>query len=369
MHGANSVYEGDIELEVPLLRDLPLIQALSVNGAGRATTYSSSGQVQTWRIGVDWQTTYDIRLRATRSQDIRAPTLYDLFQSQTGNISGLVDYLTNTGGSVVNIAGGNPNLKPEVAHTTTAGMVWQPRWLSGFSGSLDYYHMLIDNAIATVSGAASQTEQVCIASGGTSPLCNLVMRPFPITNTSAANYPTLNYNVKQNVALTYAEGVDIALNYELDLGGPPGSALNLRLMWSHEPALKSQTLPGTLIINTAGTSQTPKDRISLQAEYLRGAFSAMVLQRYYGSFHLSGNPTLIAANSIAPYWQTDVDLTYDLNLLGMRESVFLNVNNLFNQFGGNCCAFTNNPGMQYPVASFTDRIGRYFVVGLRLAAD
>ena len=372
MRGANSVYEGDIELEVPLLKNLPMIQALSVTAAGRITEYSTSGQAQTYRLGVDWQIIDDLRFRATRSQDIRAPTLYDLFQSQTGIISGLTDFLTQTGGSVVNIMGGNSKLVPEVARTTTAGIVWQPRWLSGFSGSLDYYHMLIGNAIAVVSGSAIQTQQVCIASGGTSPLCNLLVRPFPITNTTAANYPTLNYNVKQNVALNYAEGVDVAVNYGTDLADLVDSwngIFNLRLMWSHQPTLKSQTLPGTTIINAAGAPQTPKDRVTLQADYVNGPLSLTFVERYYGSFHLSGNPTLIATNSIAPYWQTDVNFAYEINAFGIPNTAFLNVNNLFNQFGGNCCAFSNNPGMQYPVASFTDRIGRYFVLGLRFKTD
>jgi outer membrane receptor protein involved in Fe transport len=372
MHGANSVHESDIELDVPLLKNLPLVRLLSVNGAARYTYYSSSGQAETWRLGLDWQVVDDLHLRATRSRDIRAPTLYDLYQGQSGNISGLVDFLTSTGGSVVNIMGGNPNLMPEVAHNTTMGLVYQPGWLKNFSASVDYYHAVINNAIATINGSAPQTQQICIASSGNSPLCNLVVRPFPITNTTPANYPTLNYNVKQNVALIYAEGVDVAINYEADLqrldDGMNG-ILNLRLLWSHEPTLKNQTLPGTAIINVAGTAQTPKDRVALTADYLRGRFGASLIQRYYGSIHLSGNPALVAAQSIPAYWQTDINLNYDLDTPGQPVTGFLNINNLFNQFGGNCCAFTNNPGMQYPVASFTDRVGRYFVLGVRFKAN
>jgi outer membrane receptor protein involved in Fe transport len=372
MEGANSVYEGDVELEVPLLKDIPLIEALSLNSAGRLTHYSTSGQAETWRVGVDWQIFDDLRFRAARSRDIRAPTLYELFQGQTGTISGLVDYLTQTGGSVVNVTGGNPNLKPEVARNTTAGFVYTPGWLSNFTATVDYYHAVINNAIAQVSGDSTQTEQLCIASNGTSPLCNLVVRPYPITNTTSANYPTMNYNVNQNVALNYAEGVDFAVNYETELADIDrdwDGVFNLHLMWSHEPTLKSQTLPGTTITNAAGTSQTPKDRVTLQADYLDGPFGFTVVQRYYGSIHLTGVPGLIETNSIAPYWETDLNFNYNIDPFGVPSTAFLNINNLFNQFGGNCCAFTNNPGMQYPVASFTDRIGRNFTVGLRFKTD
>jgi outer membrane receptor protein involved in Fe transport len=321
---------------------------------------------------MQWQPVDDVRFRATRSRDIRAPTLYDLFQTQSGNISGLVDYLTGTGGSVLNIKGGNPNLKPEIARNTTAGVVYTPGWLPNFSASFDYYHSVIDNAIGSVNGSATATQQICINSGGTSPLCNLLVRPYPITNTTPANYPTLNYAVNQNVALIYAEGVDMEVNYEADLSQISDSLdgiLNLHLGWAHQPTLKSQTLPGTTISNAAGTSLTPKDRVSLQVDYLRGPFNIGVIQRYYGSFHFSGNPTLVGAYTLPAYWQTDLNLAYDFEAGGQPVTGFLNINNLFNNFGANCCAFTNNPGMQYPVASFTDRIGRYFVTGIRFKTN
>ncbi|MBN9590591.1 MAG: TonB-dependent receptor, partial [Alphaproteobacteria bacterium] len=366
MHGAESVYEGDVEIDAPLLRDLPLIQSLDFNGAGRYTQYSTSGQAETWRVGLQWRPIDDLRFRATRSRDIRAPTLYDLFQNQSSQIGGLVDYLTHTGGSVLNILGGNPNLVPEVARNTTAGFVYTPGWMPNVMLSIDYYHSVVDNAIATVSGSATATQQICINSGGMSPLCNLVVRPYPVTDATPANYPTLNYNVKQNVALVYAEGIDFTADYAADLSkiGWRGT-LVLQLLWSHQPVLKNQTLPGTTIINVAGTSQTPKDRASLQAQYTWGALSISLLERYYGSFHFSGNPSLVEAYSLPAYWQTDIDLSYRFVLAGQPVTGFLNVNNLLNSFGANCCAFTNNPGMQYPVASFTDRIGRYFVLGMR----
>jgi outer membrane receptor protein involved in Fe transport len=366
MHGADSVYEGDVEVDVPLLRDLPLVRRLDLNGAARYTRYSTSGQAETWRLGLQWRPVGDLRFRATRSRDIRAPTLYDLFQNQSSQIGGLVDYLTSSGGSVLNVMGGNPNLVPEVARNTTAGFAYTPGWLPNFSFSADYYHAVIDNAIATVSGSAPATQQICIASGGASPLCNLVVRPYPITNTTPANYPTVNYNVKQNVALVYAEGVDFAASYAADLSRLGWSGvISLRLLWSHQPTLKSQTLPGTTIINAAGTSQTPKDRASFQIQYVNGPLNASLLERYYGPFHFSGNPTQVGAYTLPAYWQTDLDLSYNFKAAGQPVTGFLNINNLFNSFGANCCAFTNNPGMQYPVASFTDRIGRYFVVGLR----
>ena len=53
-----------------------------------------------------------------------------------------------------------------------------------------------------------------------------------------------------------------------------------------------------MIINAAGASQTPKDRVSLEIDYLLGPINVTLLQRYYGSFHLSGNPTLVATGTM-----------------------------------------------------------------------
>ena len=64
---------------------VPLGLGLEFNGAVRATDYSTSGYVTTWRAGATWQPIEDIRFRVTRSRDIRAPNLNELFQAGTAN--------------------------------------------------------------------------------------------------------------------------------------------------------------------------------------------------------------------------------------------------------------------------------------------
>ena len=41
--GAEDITEGDIELDVPVLKDLPFAQLVSLNGAYRYTAYSTNG--------------------------------------------------------------------------------------------------------------------------------------------------------------------------------------------------------------------------------------------------------------------------------------------------------------------------------------
>jgi iron complex outermembrane receptor protein len=370
--GDGSVYEGDLELDIPLLRDLPGIELLSVDGAYRYTHYSTAGPANTWKVALDWQVVDALRLRGSYSRDIRAPTLFDLFQGPLTSSSGINDFLTNTSGSVNTTQAGNPALKPEVAHNGTAGFVYSPAWLRDFSLSADYFHIAIDNAIGTVTGNSPITQNLCLASGGTSPLCDLIVRPISYNGTSPANFPLQFFQLKENIAKTYAEGFDLQANYQTDLHELSPSwngALHLGLFWTHQPTLKTQTLPGTLITNAAGTSQTPVDRLTFTAGYQVGSFQADVLERYQSRFRQSPNQTLIFdIRDVRAYYQTDVDLSYGFAAAGQKLAGFLNVSNLFNVQGGvfQTPGYTGSPGLNYPIGPGADLLGRYFTVGLRL---
>ncbi len=78
---SENVWEFSGEMGVPILKDIPLVQSLNADIAGRYTNYSISGSFETWKIGLDWHVNDDIRFRGTTSVDIRAPTLNDLYSA------------------------------------------------------------------------------------------------------------------------------------------------------------------------------------------------------------------------------------------------------------------------------------------------
>lgn len=364
--GASSVAEADIELNFPLLNSLPLIDSLALTGAYRYTNYSTSGQTDSWKAGLEWQVSQDLHIRAVRSQDIRAPTLFDLFQAPLISSSNILDSLTNTSGSVNTAQSGNPNLKPEIAHNTMAGFVYSPAWLPELSLSLDYFHINIDNAIGAVNGGNSITQNLCLASGGTSSLCALIVRPISYNNTSPANFPLLFLRLNENLTRTYSEGIDLDASYETDLAA---GALRLHLLWTHQSVLKTQALPGAQLTDAAGTAQTPVDRVAFMASYRWDDVSLSLLQRYQSSFHQNANPTVVFdIPDVRAYFQTDLDLSYDFEAVGQNLTGFLNVSNLFNAQGGifQTAGYTGSPGLNYPVGPGADLIGRYFTMGLRL---
>src|SRR5690606_4696105 len=77
--GDQDVLEMNAEFVLPLLQDAPFARYLELNGGVRHTDYSTSGSVVTWKAGIGYQPTEEIRTRFIVSRDIRAPTLYDLF--------------------------------------------------------------------------------------------------------------------------------------------------------------------------------------------------------------------------------------------------------------------------------------------------
>lgn len=207
------------EVEIPLLRDLSFTRELSLNGAARRTHYKRSSDFNptstvnatTWKIGGVWAPIEAIRFRVTRSRDIRAPNVSELFGPQTTGTGILTD--TGNGGIQVIVpitTGSNPNLKPEKADTFTAGVVLQPQggFFGRFRASADWYDIKIDNAISTLG--QQNIVNRCVAGDALS--CSLVTRD--------ANNNVLNIqDTIQNVNKLIARGVDLELDYNQALGG------------------------------------------------------------------------------------------------------------------------------------------------------
>ena len=61
----NHVYEGALEFNIPLLKDVPGFQDLSTNLADRYTKYSTFDAVESWKIGLNWQIVDSLRFRST----------------------------------------------------------------------------------------------------------------------------------------------------------------------------------------------------------------------------------------------------------------------------------------------------------------
>jgi outer membrane receptor protein involved in Fe transport len=235
--GKIEVVEGYAEADVPILADMTFFDELSVNGAVRRTHYSrssdlnpsSSLNVTTWKAGAVWAPIPAIRFRATKSRDIRAPNVAELFGPNTPGSGILTDPGppgSPPGGGIQTVApltlGSNPNLVPERADTFTAGVVLQPTggFLGRFRASVDYFDIKIDDAISTLGQQNIATR--CYQGDALS--CSLITR-------NSAGVITNITDTFQNVNRLIARGIDFELVYRQPLGAD--NALDLRVLASH----------------------------------------------------------------------------------------------------------------------------------------
>jgi len=388
--GSYNVKEVFLETVIPLAKDEEWARLLDFNGAVRATDYSTSGFVVTWKAGVTYAPVDDLRFRATRSRDIRAGNLGELYNAGGGGQSpGLVDPFRPLAPPVswLNSTSGNPNLQPEKADTTSAGIVYQPSWFQGFSASVDYYDIQINGAIET----PGQVLDRCFDSGGTSPLCAAITRNP--ANPADPLYPTIGTiriidSRPENLAFLSQKGWDIEMSYTTGLDRFVESwsgDLGLRAIGTHisESMRDDRRNPP---INSAGTNngQGPISwRWLFSANYTLDPISVSWTGRYmssgqYGSGSaryvecqpgacpnwINWAPT-IDYNHIASRFYHDLSITYKFAETenGGVISGFLNIQNLMDKEPPMVAStaywyMTVNPQLY-------DTIGRKFYAGIR----
>lgn len=369
---SEGVSELAYETEVPLLQDLPLVHSLTLNGATRFTHYTQSGSVWTWKLGSVWALDEDFRIRVTRSYDIRAPGLQDLYQPATYGTFPLLDLHTGASGVVTTIVEGNPNLKPEKADTWTAGFVWTPAALGGGQASLDFYHIDINDALLQITPTQPADEAACDDSGGSSPICSLLVRPYPFSNTSAANFPTLAITEELNTASILTYGMDGEFDYRHDIVGHNFTA---RFLVNYQPHLVYNQGPaGTIDVGDSadgigGLAAVPsvKATLALDFELIRD-LSLLMQERYRNGLKPNGSTLLYYLDDgLRSQYYTDLTLSYSPVAGRGKLNVFFNVQDLFNKqpqpwasAGGN-----GQIGALGGYSAIDESLGRFFTLGVK----
>jgi iron complex outermembrane receptor protein len=201
--GAYDVTEGFFETVVPLLKDVPFAKQLDFNGAVRATDYSTSGLVVSWKAGLSYSVNDEIRFRATHSRDIRAPSLAELYTGSAETFIGISDPVKGvTLSTIPQFASGSTKLTPEQADTNSVGVVYEPKWAPGLELSLDYFNIDLENAITTLT--AQNTVNLCYQ--GNTAACADVVRD------SSGNLLSVNLRYI-NIASIKTFGFDIEGSY------------------------------------------------------------------------------------------------------------------------------------------------------------
>ena len=195
--GSFDVDEYYVEVRVPLLEGMAGAELLDFTVAARNSDYSTFGSDTTTKFSANWRPFEDLLFRATVGEGFRAPSIGELFGSESRFDQTLQDpcsdFLGLSGAppasqQVVNncialgvpadgsyvqfndqisvITGGNPDLKPETSDSITLGAVYVPgwtddiEWIENLTFELTYWQYELDDAIQAVD--ADVQAQGCV---------------------------------------------------------------------------------------------------------------------------------------------------------------------------------------------------------------
>ncbi|MBL8771512.1 MAG: TonB-dependent receptor [Phenylobacterium sp.] len=404
--GEYDVKEAYGEIRIPLLKDVPFAEELTLELAGRVSDYSTIGGADQYRIHLEWAPIDDIRLRGSQSTAVRAPNIVELFAPQSRNFTtaatdpcdaavfagataaqqaarrvtcaaaipgwNSATFQSNFGTgrpSLPLTVGGNPDLGPETAHTYQYGVVIQPRWVPNLQISADFFKYNVTQQVGTVP-INTLFQGLCYDSTqpiASNPFCAQIVRDPTGVNTGVVGGVTEVFLINQNVASVKVEGWDYAVSYGFrteDLMGQDYGDVALRLDATWMYRFHLQGLPGQAFTQLANSIN------NALAEWKVNATARWTYGKVSVTWNTLWIDSMIANNAFQPnqldpyytgdYFRHDLRATYRMN----DDIVFrAGVINLFDREPPGLPETYNGTGLG---ASQYDNRGRFFFVGANL---
>ncbi len=220
------------EVSLPLIgpdNAVPFIDRLSVSGAVRYEDTPHIGRLATPKVGLIYAPSPDVAFKFSWGKSFKAPRLWQLGQPTIG-YSGLGStYLPEspTAGTVLQIEGGNPGLKPEKATSWTATVSLTPRFIDGLHIDASYFRVRYrDRVVSPIPNTGSSFASVYSDYVTLNPTRAQVLAAIASVPTlydtgggdvTTANVVAIIANYLQNAAVQRIEGVDIAADYRFSL--------------------------------------------------------------------------------------------------------------------------------------------------------
>jgi outer membrane receptor protein involved in Fe transport len=333
--GETSSREAFVEINLPLLADVPMARSLETTLGLRYGDHSNAGTIDAWKADTIWQISEPLTFRSSYQQAIRAPDFYALFNPQTEQTFDWVngepcestyeppaddwplgaqqdpdvaalciaqgipqEELSNyvdTQRFTIGTTGGNQNLGEETAETITAGLVLRPSWgwVDGFQASIDYYHIEVKDIV----GYLGDPVYACFDRDINPSLdpSNIYCQQF------RRNSETYRIDDIRDIAVNMSElsvaGYDLQVDAAFDAG--PGQ-LRLHGVANYAESATQTSGPGSPEQEFAGKatgynvtavsaffSLVPRVRASAEAGYVLGPYDMNLTWRYVG--HVQDN--------------------------------------------------------------------------------
>jgi iron complex outermembrane receptor protein len=264
-----------VELRVPLVQGLTGVQDLVFEAGYRYSDYELSGGADTYKLGLQWAPIDSLRLRASFNHALRAPTLMELYVPQQvtntsdytdpcsgANPTASLEECQRTGmtaaqyGNVTAcpssqcavLTGGNPVLEPEEADTITVGFTLTPSFLPGFTMSVDWYEIEVENIVSNIPLDVSLDG--CLTGTQSEYCSNIVRTPFGTLfgDTIAGGGYIIGTNA--NIASSTFSGVDVQGSYQFEVGSLGSMVASLNAVYIMDTT--TTPLPGEHEYDCAG---------------------------------------------------------------------------------------------------------------------
>lgn len=394
--GQYDVTEAYLELDVPLLADLPGVEDLTLSAAVRSSNYSFLDSTTNTKFGLEYKPFEGLLVRATRADGFRAPGIGELFSpQQESNLAynepcndwgtktnqalrdncaaeGLPQDFELASNQSASLVGGNPDLEPEESESLTVGFVYTPEFIENFSLAVDYFDIKIDNGVGSID--TNTIVNGCYTSVDfSSPLCDLILGAAemgrPAYSSNAPNRDILGavsgiVASLANLSTFETSGYDFDANWSTDLAS---GLLKLRLDGTYLKDYSFVSSPGAEPTQYAGfyaadqwessIAAFSKVRANFTATYDMDNVSVSWAARYMqGTDDLSGEPTYTSTYAGSAVYH-DLQASYVLN-----ETTTIS-GGIRNMFDRQPPYTTNNQDMN-TIATSYDLAGAYWYVRL-----
>jgi iron complex outermembrane receptor protein len=306
--GEYTVKEAYLEIQVPLLKGLPLAELLNFNVASRYSDYSNFGSTTNSKFSLMWKPVKDLLARGTYAEGFRAPSLGDTFGGGSQSYDSYLDVCDslygdaranattaancaragvpagfrqrNQAGTPVPAAGaqtptpfntgaGNDTLTPETAVTRTFGLVYSPSYVPGLTVGADYFDIRIKNRITAVS--VKYTLDQCYITGVQSFCNNLTRDPTgQIVQLSRGN---------TNLGSLGTKGIDLSIAYRMPR--TPIGQFGIRSESTYVDSFTIKSTDTATPINYAGEYLYNRVKGNVALDWNLGNWSATLNNRYY----------------------------------------------------------------------------------------
>jgi outer membrane receptor protein involved in Fe transport len=282
------------ELYLPVLSGKPLARELGFTLGARFSDHSISGSASSFKAEGNWQMLDAMRLRASFQHAVRAPSIAELFSPANENNPslledpcdnassartrgahadsahggdggvrslcvaqgiplGAIDHYVFTNSQVPTLGGGNPDLAEEQANTITFGLVFD---FETVRASVDWYSIKLEDAIFSVP--AGEILLLCYGFSGNNPglsaddpACRAINRITDLDGEASDGEPSVPSQGTANVSTLRTSGVDVQVDWGVDLGR--GGKLDLNLLGNWLQNWEISYLPGLPNIDYRGT--------------------------------------------------------------------------------------------------------------------